>query len=582
MNKSDCIEQIKSWLSTHRSTTLPAWLNRNSEILTWVNDNTAQYPAKNVMERVYIVMHGVPNPCEYGNHRKFNTFELGYRKGCILGNQCKCIGKTRMAVQKATLKTKYGVDSVNQIPGVLDKRRQTNLEKYGVEYPAQSKIVQQTRQTNWDNQSQEYKDQLVKKRKTTFIEKYGVDHHMKLVEQQNKVKATNIARYGVEFPLQNATINKKFKNSIKMTDYSLILEKAKSTNLKKYGVEYVSQRNLPPETVGILSNGDLFREFVTGKTRVDAADALGIHLHCLYLRAKQYDAQPLFATPLKSQFEKEVEDFLNQLGVGFESNTRNVICPKELDFYIPSRKLAIECNGLYWHCELSSGRTPEYHYEKYESCKHRGIKLISLCDSEWRTRRPQLENRIRHALNLSKNRFYARQCTINHIGVDAARTFMDLHHTLGPRAEIGDICVGLFNNDQIVSVMSISTMCALTENTHQLMSFCSIGTVVGSASKLFTYLLRNYNIKSMISYSDNQWGYCSLYDQLGFKFVSNNIGYSYTYDYKEKIDNHTINKSNLVAQGFPKELSTWQILQNLGYDRIWNCGQSLWVFNSNK
>ena len=84
-------ELIKDWLIQHKSSTLPGWLNRNPEVKNWVINQTNDYITKNIMESVFIIFNGVQPNCEFNNPRQFNTFELGYRKGCILGNKCKCV-----------------------------------------------------------------------------------------------------------------------------------------------------------------------------------------------------------------------------------------------------------------------------------------------------------------------------------------------------------------------------------------------------------------------------------------------------------------------------------------------------------
>ena len=40
--------------------------------------------------------------------------------------------------------------------------------------------------------------------------------------------------------------------------------------------------------------------------------------------------------------------------------------------------IGIECNGLYWHAENSSGRDKNYHFSKYNSALEHGIKLITI------------------------------------------------------------------------------------------------------------------------------------------------------------------------------------------------------------
>ena len=52
----------------------------------------------------------------------------------------------------------------------------------------------------------------------------------------------------------------------------------------------------------------------------------------------------------------------------------------DFDFYLPEHRLAIECNGLYWHSEPSLLKREQdgknYHLYKYLLCKDNGITLI--------------------------------------------------------------------------------------------------------------------------------------------------------------------------------------------------------------
>jgi hypothetical protein len=63
------------------------------------------------------------------------------------------------------------------------------------------------------------------KKKQTNLSRYGVEYALQSVIFQNKIKQTNLEKYGVECTLQNDTVKKKIKN----------------TNLEKYGVEYPGQ-----------------------------------------------------------------------------------------------------------------------------------------------------------------------------------------------------------------------------------------------------------------------------------------------------------------------------------------------------
>lgn len=60
---------------------------------------------------------------------------------------------------------------------------------------------------------------------------------------------------------------------------------------------------------------------------------------------------------------------------------RKIIKPYELDIYIPNLKLAIEYNGIYYHC-IENGTDKSYHLNKSLLCREKGICLIHIYDFE--------------------------------------------------------------------------------------------------------------------------------------------------------------------------------------------------------
>ncbi len=55
---------------------------------------------------------------------------------------------------------------------------------------------------------------------------------------------------------------------------------------------------------------------------------------------------------------------------------------REIDIYIPSKNLAIEYNGDYWHSE-KFGRDREWHERKSNEAKSAGVTLLHIWDSRW-------------------------------------------------------------------------------------------------------------------------------------------------------------------------------------------------------
>lgn len=75
-------------------------------------------------------------------------------------------------------------------------------------------------------------------------------------------------------------------------------------------------------------------------------------------------------------------------------NDKKVLNGKELDIYIPSKNLAIEYNGLYWHSDkatlekndIPNKETRMYakyrHIEKTKLCKEKNIRLIHIFEDD--------------------------------------------------------------------------------------------------------------------------------------------------------------------------------------------------------
>ena len=178
------------------------------------------------------------------------TFIFLYKSA---GGFCKkCTENTRQEKKKQTCLEKYGVENPQQLQEVKDKCKQTCLEKYGIEYPQQSqKIREKSKQTCLEKygvayslQSQEVKDKI----KLSCINIYGVENPSQSQEIKNKKKDTTILNYGVENPSQSQEIKNKKKDTT-ILNYGVenpsqsqeIKNKKIDTTILNYGVENPSQ-----------------------------------------------------------------------------------------------------------------------------------------------------------------------------------------------------------------------------------------------------------------------------------------------------------------------------------------------------
>ena len=131
---------------------------------------------------------------------------------------------------KETVLERFGVENANQCEEVRDKARATNLEKYGCEYGLQNEAVKEKRRlSNLENYGFEnplQREEIKEKVRATNLEKYGVEYSSQCEEVKDKCKKNNLEKYGVEHFTQTDTMK----------------EKTRATNLERYGVEYNLQR----------------------------------------------------------------------------------------------------------------------------------------------------------------------------------------------------------------------------------------------------------------------------------------------------------------------------------------------------
>lgn len=85
-------------------------------------------------------------------------------------------------------------------------------------------------------------------------------------------------------------------------------------------------------------------------------------------------------------------------------NDRSIIKPKELDIYLPNKKLAIEYNGLYWH-SINIVKDIHYHRNKSIACRKLGIRLIHIYEFEDLDNQINLINQLINGIDNFKDDF---------------------------------------------------------------------------------------------------------------------------------------------------------------------------------
>ena len=150
----------------------------------------------------------------------------------------------------------------------------------------------------------------------------------------------------------------------------------------------------------------------------------------------------------------------------------------------------------------------DYHYLKSQAAINQGYRCICIWD--W--------DSINILINLFKHRktIYARNCDIKEISINEAKQFLNTYHFQGYARD--SIRLGLFYDDELVSIMTFGKPRYNNKYEYELIRYCSNSNIIGGSEKLFTYFKKTYSPKSTISYCDLSKFTGDLYNKLGFTY----------------------------------------------------------------
>jgi hypothetical protein len=476
-------------------------------------------------ERIYIIVNKLNNIPKCGschNHTKFIRFSQGYQPYC-----------SRICANTNSVR--------------LDKIKTTNIAKYGGVAPMCS-------------------DAIKTKAKTTSQQRYGAPYHQQTESGRIQRICTNVKKYGSPSPLGNKQIQSK----------------ARSTMSEIYGRHYYQSSTIPHSSFTLLNDNEwLYTKHHEEKYPLyGIAEQLNVSPHCVGYYFRKH------GIPIKrfnmSLPHREIVEFLEQNNIACCVNDRSIISPHELDIVISSQNTAIEFNGTFWHSDVAGGKNNRYHADKLHKCNDIGYNLINIYEHVWHTKQQIIKSRLLNTLGQTANMVYARKCNIVQIDNKKSAIFFNDTHIQGHTN--ASICYGLVVDDSIVCAMSFGTPRYNNKYQWELLRFSNkLNTsVVGGASKLLKHFVRECSPTTLISYCDKSWSNGALYKSLNFEF-SHTTKPAYWY-FHINDTSHVYHRSNFQKHKlqtkldiFNPTLTEWENMQNAGFDRVWDCGNSVWV-----
>jgi hypothetical protein len=522
---------------------------------------------------------------------------------------------------------KWGVEHILKLEHVKEKIKKTNLERWGVDNPLKNEDIykksQKTKLERYGDENYNNRDKFL----LTNLEKWGM-FYTQTSEYRRKSKSTNLERWGVEYPSQSIIIKEKVKLSklerwgdenynnitkigttnLERYGYScalknkLVRDKIENTNLDKYGVknfielesvfkkriESYNKKNkdyIINKYSNLISSDYNIINYVSRELIIKHGDHQFISsVGLLYDRLRQSENCEIctICNPLNSNtssHENEISNWLESIGLEIERGNRNILNGQELDIFIPSAKIAIEFNGLYWHSERFKDKW--YHLNKTKMCENSQIELIHVWEDDWLYKKDIVKSIIKNKLNIANNKIWARKCEVREIDINQCRNFLDNNHIQGYSRCSHKI--GLFYNSELVSVMTFGWRKINSKSEFELIRFCSRKdyNVIGGASKLFYNFIKNNKItNSIISYSDISIFSGNLYTKLGFEYKHTSSPNYYWVVNGTKQHRFKYNKKKLVSKfGADIDKSESMIMNEMGYYKVWSCGQIRYEFN---
>jgi hypothetical protein len=272
--------------------------------------------------------------------------------------------------------------------------------------------------------------------------------------------------------------------------------------------------------------------------------------------------------PKESKCQIQMFNFIKSLCSDTKISDRDVISPKELDIFIPSKNMAIEFNGLYWHSETCKIDEKKYHSIKTNLCLEKNIKLIHIFEDEWRDKRPIVESMIISRLGLCNNRFMARKMIVRQLDTKTRRDFFNENHIDGDA--IAKIAWGLFDGDNLMSALSLRSPFHKSPKTIELARFASKlnVSVSGGLSRLLSVAkmwVKSANYASIMTYVDTRFGDGHGYELSGFKFVKKTDNRFWWTDYTNRYDRFKYRANKALG------LSEQDVASAANVVRIWGC-----------
>lgn len=488
--------------------------NRNYRTLLQKNniDVLSYVPfASTVEEAIHCLKNNITSKpmCEYNGCDQHKAFRYYTNTNNFYSDGC-CYAHT----SKVKNMKKYGVENISQLSDVKEKKKSTTLKNYGVENPKQS-------------------PEIAKKIESTMYSMYGGFGWAGQVN--DKIKETMTTKYGANNPMhvkqQKEKMSKTLFNKIikRLNPYVKPNFKFESYLGSEAEQEWICKTC---ETVfcGKINNGKIPR--CPTCWPITVGTSLG---------------------------EQELFTRIN-VDEKYKSD-KTILKTKELDIYLPTQKVAIEFNGLYWHSE-KQGKDENYHLTKSLQCEEKGIKLIHIFEDEWTNSPDLVLSKINRITGIHEIRLQADATNVIEVSMEEKTKFLKNNNLFGD--DCSEFSIGLEFNNELVFLTTFK------ERYDSVWDCCTVceknGTTVDTG---FDTVMKEFialkNPKKIIMSVDRRFPDTEFLGDFGFELKAVKPPEAHIVD---------LNKMIRYSDGQYIESDESQ------YSKIWDCGNFLFEWKN--
>jgi hypothetical protein len=282
----------------------------------------------------------------------------------------------------------------------------------------------------------------------------------------------------------------------------------------------------------------------------------------------------------QSAIERHLIEFIKSMDDSIEILDRDrTAIGKELDIYIPSANLAIECDGLFYHSEEPTTADKNKHSIKQRLCEEKGITLLRFVDvgETGDSNKLKIIKSILMAKLGMTIKIHGRKCNLVDVDSSAGSNFFRENHISGNRG--ASMYIGLEYENELVMCMSFGRPISSRSHEWEIVRMAAkrMTTVFGGSSKIFKEFLRRTS-GDVMTYANLRFGNGSVYEKLGFtKIGRTDPGYMYT-DMKTTYSRHKFQKQSIqsVCKIYDPNKTEQQNAEINGYRVYWDCGHAIY------